>query len=84
MKLGLLVQRLCILALLVVLQANVRGQAGSEQISSITSALRTGEFDKALDLLQSSLRDSPNNPQLWMFQGLAFSGKRDPKSALNS
>jgi tetratricopeptide (TPR) repeat protein len=60
------------------------GQTATEQTGSITSALRTREFDRALELLGPALRGAPNNPQLWMFQGLAFSGKRDSKSALGS
>jgi tetratricopeptide (TPR) repeat protein len=53
-------------------------------VQSIATALRNREFDKALQLLQPALQDSPNSPQLWMFQGLAFSGKGDSKTALAS
>ena len=42
------------------------------------------EFDKALQSVQSALQGSPNNPQLWMLQGLAYSGTGDSKSALAS
>ena len=84
MKLGIFVQRVCLLPLFLSFEAASRTQTANEQIASITSALRAGEFDKALDLLQPSLHGAPNNPQLWMFQGLAFSGKKDSKSALIS
>src|SRR3974390_2509764 len=60
------------------------GQATNEQVKSIASALRNREFDRALQLLQSGLQQSPNNPQLWMLQGLAYSGKGDKKLALSS
>ena len=42
------------------------------------------EFDRALQLLQPALQSAPGNPQLWMFQGLAYSGKGDQKAALSS
>ena len=66
------------------LQAVVLGQSANSRIASIASALRNREFDSALQLLQPALQASPKNPQLWMFQGLAYSGKGDQKAALNS
>ena len=66
------------------LQAVVLGQSANSRIASIASALRNREFDSALQLLQPALQASPKNPQLWMFQGLAYSGKGDQKTALNS
>lgn len=54
------------------------------RIGPITTALRNRQFDEALHLLQPALQASPKNPQLWMMQGLAFSGKGESKSALNS
>lgn len=72
------------LALLLVLSLFSAGQAANEQVKSIASALRNREFDRALQLLQPGLQQSPNNPQLWMLQGLAYSGKGDKKLALSS
>jgi tetratricopeptide (TPR) repeat protein len=66
------------------LEAVVLGQSANNRIETIASALRNREFDSALQLLQPALKASPKNPQLWMFQGLAYSGKGDQKSALNS
>ena len=66
------------------LQAVVIGQSANNRIETIASALRNREFDSALQLLQPALQASPRDPQLWMFQGLAYSGKGDQKSALNS
>src|SRR6478736_3524730 len=60
------------------------GQAANERVSAITSALRSGEFEKALLLIQPALQESPKNPQLWMLQGLAHSGKGEAKAALSS
>ena len=78
------------LAWLVVLAATfaicsvVFAQTAAEQLAPITSALRAGQFDKALQLLQPELQQSPKNPQLWTFRGIALSGKRDQKEALNA
>ena len=66
------------------LQTAVLGQSADNRMETIASALRNREFDNALQLLQPALQASQKNPQLWMFQGLAYSGKGDQKSALNS
>lgn len=68
----------------VMLLSPMFGQAASDGVSAITSALRSGEFEKALQLIQPALQESPKNPQLWMLQGLAHSGKGNQKAALSS
>jgi tetratricopeptide (TPR) repeat protein len=68
----------------VMLLSTMFGQAANDRVGAITSALRGGEFDKALQLIQPALQESPKNPQLWMLQGLAHSGKGDAKAALSS
>ena len=68
----------------VLLLSPMFGQAAGDHVSEITSALRNGEFDQALQLIQPVLRQSPKNPQLWLLEGLAHSGKGDPKAALSS
>lgn len=60
------------------------GQSAREAAGSATAALQSGEFDKALALLRPAIQQSPHNPQLWMLQGLAESGKGDRKLALAS
>jgi len=84
MRMCLFLAKICLLSLLVCLQTSLPGQTRQGQASSITSALRAGQFDQALELLRPALRSMPNNAQLWMFQGLAYSGKKDMKSALAS
>jgi tetratricopeptide (TPR) repeat protein len=69
---------------LVTLLSPMFAQTASDRLSAITSALSNGEFEKALQLVQPALRESPKNPQLWMLQGLAYSGKGDRKAALSS
>lgn len=60
------------------------GQTATDRVGRITAALKNNEFDQALQLLEPTLRELPNSPQLWMLQGLAYSGKGDQKSALAS
>ncbi len=60
------------------------GQTAQDRIVSITAALRSREFDKALELLQSAIQSNPTNPQLRAFEGLAYSGKGDQAAALRS
>ena len=59
-------------------------QTASDRVTAITSALGSGEFDKALQLIETALQGSPKDPQLWMLRGLAYSGKGERKAALSS
>lgn len=61
-----------------------RAQTARDVQASATAALQSGDFDRALALLGPAIRQSPRNPQLWMLQGLAQSGKGDRQSALMS
>jgi len=84
MKSNFVSSRIHLALLLLFLQSLVFGQTTNERLQSITSALRARDFDKALQLLEPAIHSAPNNPQLWMFQGLAYAGKGDSKSALSS
>ena len=59
-------------------------QTGADPISAATSALRAREFDKALQILEPAIRQSPGRAQLWMLQGLAYSGSGHKQEALAS
>ena len=59
-------------------------QTSTDPISAATSALRAREFDKALQVLQPAIRQSPGRAQLWMLQGLAYSGSGRKQEALTS
>src|SRR5271169_2430505 len=75
------------LSLTVVLVATLSGmfaRTATDRVGPITSALRNREFEKALQLLQPALQESPKNHQLWFFQGLAYSGTGNQKAALAS
>ena len=68
----------------VVLLSWATAQAGRDQIEPITSALRGKQFEKALQLLQTALQQSPKNAQLWALQGIALSGEGHNKEALTA
>lgn len=76
MRVGLL------LALLLVVAAALA--QSTEQIGAITSALRGGQFDRALELLQPALQQNPRSAQLWALEGITFSSKSDKKKALDA
>jgi tetratricopeptide (TPR) repeat protein len=83
MRLNFRAYKIYLLVFLSALQV-ISGQTSNEPLSSITSALRNHDFQRALRLLRPALEKSPRNPQLWTFQGLAYSGESDSKSALAS
>jgi tetratricopeptide (TPR) repeat protein len=56
-------------------------QAAPNQAGAITSALRAGQFDQAIQLAQNELKQNPNDAQLWTLDGIALSGKGDKKAA---
>ena len=77
-------KKLSLTLVLVTLLSPTLAQTASDRVGAITSALRSREFEKALKVIQPELQKFPKNPQLWMLQGLAYSGKGDQKSALSS
>jgi tetratricopeptide (TPR) repeat protein len=56
-------------------------QTDSHRVASITSAVRSNDFDTALGLLAAALKQSPGDPQLWTLQGIALSGEKRLKEA---
>jgi tetratricopeptide (TPR) repeat protein len=76
--------RLGALAALIVACSFVLAQTNTAGIAPITSALRAGQFDEALQLLQPELEQQPKNPQLWALRGIALSGKGNKKEALGA
>ena len=70
-------------ALPIALLSCVLGQT-DQAIQQIASALRTQQFDIALDLLKGELQASPGNAQLWTMQGVAYAGRGQKKDALTS
>jgi Flp pilus assembly protein TadD len=76
--------RLGVLAVLIVGCSLVLGQTNAAGIAPVTSALRAGQFDEALQLLQPELEQQPKNPQLWALRGIALSGEGNKKEALGA
>ena len=74
--------RSIMLSLLLAVSSFAVAQGAVDQIEPITSALRAGQFDTALQLLQPELKRFPKNPQLWTLRGIALSSKRETKGAL--
>lgn len=64
--------------------SSILAQTRESPVESIRSALRTNDFDKAIELSRAALRQSPNNPQLWTFEGIALASKGDSKQALTA
>ncbi len=50
--------------------------------SSIASALRARDYEEALQLIRSQLRESPKDVRLWTLEGIAFSGLGNNREAL--
>jgi tetratricopeptide (TPR) repeat protein len=60
------------------------GQTSADPIGAATEALRAREFNTALKILEPAIRQSPGRAQLWMLQGLAYSGSGHKQEALAS
>ncbi|MGA9981437.1 MAG: tetratricopeptide repeat protein [Candidatus Sulfotelmatobacter sp.] len=76
--------RLGVLAAMFAACSFIAAQTAAGPVGGVTAALRVGQFDKALQLLQPELQQSPKNPQLWTLRGIALSGKGDKKEALGA
>lgn len=59
-------------------------QSSSDKAGEIAKALQSREFDQALELLHTALRESPSDGELWTMQGAAYAGRGDTKEALAS
>jgi tetratricopeptide (TPR) repeat protein len=64
--------------------AFMAAQTTPDRVGLVSSALRAGQFVKALQILQAELERDPKNTQLWALRGIALSGKGDRKQALGA
>src|ERR1019366_4221753 len=78
------IRKTCIILAPILFLSCTHAQIAGDRIGPIASALRSQEFSKALDLLQTALKESPGNAQLWTMQGVAYSGEGRKKEALAS
>jgi tetratricopeptide (TPR) repeat protein len=79
---GILVALLAASDSIIAQTADPHANAGA--VEAIVSALRSGQFDHALEYLRPELKQNPKNAQLWTLQGIAFSGEGDKKEALGA
>jgi tetratricopeptide (TPR) repeat protein len=73
--------RVILIACLLISQALAQAP---DRFDAISTALSSGSFSTALELLRPALKASPADPQLWAMQGTAFAGMGDDKEALTS
>ncbi|SRR5579871_950921 len=59
-------------------------QSSNDQVEQVAKALQSKEFDQALRLLHTALRETPSNGELWAMQGAAYAGQGHTKEALTS
>lgn len=59
-----------------------QGQGSVRSESSIGSALRARDYEQALQLIRSQLRESPKDAKLWTLEGIALSGLGNNREAL--
>jgi tetratricopeptide (TPR) repeat protein len=57
-------------------------QSRQAQVDSISSALRTRDFDRAVELSGTVLQQFPHDVQIWTLRGIAFAGEGDGAKAL--
>ncbi len=59
-------------------------QSSPDRFAPIVSALRDENYDRALDLLSTALKQFPGHSELWTMQGVAFASKEKKQEALTS
>jgi tetratricopeptide (TPR) repeat protein len=83
--LGLVLFRKASAAILpILLFSCVLAQTSPDKVGSIASALQAHDFDKALELVRTALKESPGNGELWAMQGVAYAGLAQKENALAS
>jgi len=56
----------------------------ASSVGAIVNAVQSHRFDEALSLSDAALKETPGDKRLWTLRGMAYSGKADSASALNS
>ena len=60
------------------------GQQSGSPIASIESLIRSRQYDQALQIARSALRQSPKDVRLWTLEGIVFSLKGSNHEALDA
>lgn len=78
--------RLCLAIALGILLSSpaISAQTARVEIDSVSTALRAGRYDEALQLLDPALRQFSSSFQLWTLQGLTYSKLGQKEKALAS
>ena len=76
--------RIAVAGILFLTTVALPAQSSRDQVNAVTSALRSGKFADALQLLKPLVRQFPSNSQLLTLQGLAYSGNGHKQEALAS
>jgi tetratricopeptide (TPR) repeat protein len=59
-------------------------QVPEPEVEEIAAALRTNQFDRALELIRTALKGHHANAELWAMQGAAYAGEGNKPEALTS
>jgi tetratricopeptide (TPR) repeat protein len=81
---GISVRETLFLLMLVLVSSWAAPQAKSDPTGPIVAALRAKDNGQALQLLQSALRQYPNDARLWTYRGIALSGEGKSGEALTA
>ena len=77
-------RKLACLAAALLVFCGIRAQTDNDPGTMIVTALRDQQFDTALHLLDTALKDFPRNARLWTMQGVAYLGEGRKTEALAS
>jgi tetratricopeptide (TPR) repeat protein len=72
------------IAILLCSSSGVVAQAGEDRVPQIAAALREGQYEPALQMLRSALRQYPLNAELWTMEGVAYNGLGSEEEALGA
>jgi len=64
--------------------ASLYAQTTPGRAAQVTTALREGKLDQAVQLADQGLAAAPNDPQLWALKGIALSGQKRTTEALGA
>ncbi|MFZ0410353.1 MAG: tetratricopeptide repeat protein [Candidatus Acidiferrales bacterium] len=77
-----MIRKLAFAILILIGVSSAAAQNPKDDVSSITDALRSQQYDQAFQMAQASLQKTPNDPRILTLKGLALSGLGKKKEAL--
>jgi tetratricopeptide (TPR) repeat protein len=79
----MILARCCVTAILVLSGTGVIAQT-SDESHTIVEALRSGDYGGAHEMVESALKQWPEDPRLWTLNGLALSHLADSRGAIEA